>query len=59
MELLATVHYLATRPGGTTEVDAMTTQIAGWNERKRHLFRQADVSVALDRLQHADLGDAP
>lgn len=55
MELLATVHYLATRPGGSTDVNAMTTQIANWNERKRHLFRQADVSVALSRLHDAEL----
>jgi O-acetyl-ADP-ribose deacetylase (regulator of RNase III) len=55
MELLATVHYLATRPDGTTNVDAMTTRIADWNERKRHLFRQADVRVALSRLRDADL----
>ncbi|MGW4412236.1 type II toxin-antitoxin system antitoxin DNA ADP-ribosyl glycohydrolase DarG [Nonomuraea sp. NPDC004702] len=58
MELLATVHYLATRPGGTTNVPAISSQIAGWNERKRRLFRQADISVALDRLQHAELVDA-
>jgi hypothetical protein len=48
MELLATVHYLATRPGGTTDVDAMATQIADWNERKRHLFGRADVNMALE-----------
>ncbi|MGW2214074.1 macro domain-containing protein [Nonomuraea sp. NPDC001684] len=58
MELLATVHYLATRPGGTTDVPAMTSRIADWNERKRRLFRQADVSVALTRLRHAELVDA-
>ncbi|MER6579155.1 hypothetical protein [Nonomuraea sp. NPDC001023] len=46
------------RPGSTTDVPAITTQIASWNERERRLFRQVDVSVAPDRLQLADLVDA-
>ncbi|MEV4551645.1 type II toxin-antitoxin system antitoxin DNA ADP-ribosyl glycohydrolase DarG [Nonomuraea wenchangensis] len=55
MELLATVHYLATRPGARADVDALTDDMADWNERKRFLFRRSDVSVALDRLHDAEL----
>jgi O-acetyl-ADP-ribose deacetylase (regulator of RNase III) len=55
MELLATVHYLATKPGGTADLDTLAEEVATWSPRKRDLFRFSDVTAALTRLDQAQL----
>ena len=53
LELLATVHWVATReePEGGTELDAVTTRVHAWNERKRTIFEPRHVRIAWDRLR--------
>ena len=48
MELLATVHWVASREGATT-VDSAIKQTYAWNQRKR-MFREAHVRKAWDVL---------
>lgn len=49
LELLATVHWVATREGADTPEKALE-RIHGWNERKR-AFTQRQVKIAFDTLQ--------
>lgn len=48
LELLATVHWVATREGADTPEKALE-RIHGWNERKR-AFTQRQVKIAFDTL---------
>ncbi len=49
MELLATVHWVATREGAHTEAEALQA-VQGWTERKCKLMSPAHVQVAWARL---------
>jgi len=49
LELLATVHWVATREGADTPVKALT-HIHNWNERKR-AFTERQVAIAFHTLQ--------
>jgi hypothetical protein len=55
MELLATVHYLATKPGASATATELAEQVATWSLRKRDLFNVSDVGAALARLSQAAL----
>ncbi len=55
MELLATVHYLATKPGASATATELAEQVATWSPRKRDLFNVSDVGAALARLSQAAL----
>jgi O-acetyl-ADP-ribose deacetylase (regulator of RNase III) len=48
MELLATVHWVATREGAT-QPEATVEAVHGWNERKRR-FTEPQIHVALQHL---------
>ena len=50
MELLASVHWVATHHGAAT-ADAATEAVHDWNARKRQLFAASHVSAAWNRLQ--------
>jgi O-acetyl-ADP-ribose deacetylase (regulator of RNase III) len=52
LELLATVHWIATRDGSGQIADpaAVTQHIGGWNERKGRLFTELHVRRAIDHL---------
>jgi O-acetyl-ADP-ribose deacetylase (regulator of RNase III) len=56
LELLATVHWVATREGADTPEKALE-RIHGWNERKR-AFTQRQVKIAFDTLQSKGWLDA-
>lgn len=55
MELLASVHYLATCPGETGDPAKVAVALAEWSERKRRIFQQDAVSAAWQRLCDTDL----
>lgn len=51
MELLATVHWVATREGrGNTSEDAVAA-VHEWNARKRHVLQQPHIALAWERLK--------
>ncbi|MGH3189735.1 MAG: type II toxin-antitoxin system antitoxin DNA ADP-ribosyl glycohydrolase DarG [Streptosporangiaceae bacterium] len=52
LELLATVHWIATQEGADQIADAaaLTQHIGSWNERKGRLFTEAHVRNAIDHL---------
>jgi O-acetyl-ADP-ribose deacetylase (regulator of RNase III) len=49
MELLATVHWLATKES-IDDLDALTERVHGWNERKR-VFTRRQIGIAHDALR--------
>jgi len=49
MELLATVHWVATREHAQNPMQALQ-HIQAWNERKRHLMKPAHIDVAWQQL---------
>jgi O-acetyl-ADP-ribose deacetylase (regulator of RNase III) len=49
MELLATVHWAATK-GGATGIDEIIDSVRNWNERKRQIMTPAHIKAAHDRL---------
>jgi len=52
MELLASVHWVATQTDGTaTELDSVQDAIFAWNDRKRRVMKPDHIKVAWDRLQ--------
>ena len=53
LELLATVHWIATREGRDrlANLSEMTAFISSWNERKGRLFTELHVRKAVDHLQ--------
>ncbi|RLL67889.1 macro domain-containing protein [Streptomyces sp. Z26] len=56
MELLASVHYLATRDGGAPrDPDEVARDLAAWSSRKKRLFPSEDASVAWARLNETRL----
>jgi O-acetyl-ADP-ribose deacetylase (regulator of RNase III) len=55
LELLATVHYAATRRPQTGEPAELTDRVRSWSTRKARMFTQHQVRVAADRLTDRDL----
>jgi hypothetical protein len=53
MELLASVHYLATLPGQANDPGAVAVKLAEWSERKRRMFQADAVIAAWQRLHEA------
>lgn len=54
LELLATVHWIATCEASTLQANDManmTQQIRAWSDRKGHLFTEAHVGTAADHLR--------
>ncbi|MBK1615578.1 Appr-1-p processing protein [Rubrivivax gelatinosus] len=51
MELLASVHWVATREHGVESSEDALVAVQAWNERKRHLMKREHVAVAWQRLQ--------
>jgi O-acetyl-ADP-ribose deacetylase (regulator of RNase III) len=50
MELLATVHWVATEEPSPKSVDEVIERVHAWNERKRQLMSDRDIGVAWTRL---------
>ncbi|PRY01648.1 type II toxin-antitoxin system antitoxin DNA ADP-ribosyl glycohydrolase DarG [Allonocardiopsis opalescens] len=60
LELLATLHFLiADRTDDRLDPPSLVDAIHGWSERKRRLYRRADVEAALVRLKKAELCPSP
>lgn len=57
MELLSTVHYIATGRTKGFDQENIATEVAQWSARKRRLFSPDDVRFALSQLRAADLLD--
>jgi hypothetical protein len=51
VELLATVHWTATRETPDASLAVLTTAVRAWSQRKERLFTEYHVSVAADRLR--------
>lgn len=51
MELLATVHWAATRKGATTAFEEALRVVQDWSPRKGDLFNEEHVRVAWERLE--------
>jgi uncharacterized protein YwgA len=50
MELLATVHWVASKPAEASSVDEVVSRVHGWNARKRQVMPPAHIKVAYERL---------
>ena len=50
MELLATVHWVATREAGVHTFDQVLGAVKSWNERKASIMQDAHLRAAWDRL---------
>ena len=61
LELLATVHYLATQVDEPpTSPEAAVEQVQQWSDRKRNLFQSEHIRLAWDRLTETGwIGGAP
>lgn len=55
VELLASVHYLASREKGQLKAEKIVSELQAWNERKRRLFPADDVTNALKHLAESSL----
>jgi O-acetyl-ADP-ribose deacetylase (regulator of RNase III) len=52
MELLASVHWVATHPDEqVTDLDSVMRAIYGWNERKRRILKPEHIRIAWERLR--------
>jgi O-acetyl-ADP-ribose deacetylase (regulator of RNase III) len=50
MELLASVHWIASRSSDVPKVEAIVEQIHAWNDRKRSLMKPEHIRLAWERL---------
>jgi hypothetical protein len=50
MELLSSVHWVATREEHVQGASAATLAVQAWNDRKRRMFSAAHIQVAWDQL---------
>jgi O-acetyl-ADP-ribose deacetylase (regulator of RNase III) len=50
LELLATVHFAATRSPETADAEVIGSRVAAWSLRKARLFTQDHVRIAAERL---------
>ncbi|GAA2134004.1 macro domain-containing protein [Kitasatospora kazusensis] len=55
MELLASVHYLATKTAHPKDPESVAHELAAWSPRKRRLFPASDAAAAWARLDEAKL----
>jgi len=53
MELLSSVHWVATRASDVRTADDAIRAVHGWNERKRRMFSVAHIRVAWAQLADA------
>jgi len=53
MELLASVHWVASNEVGTPTIDSVICGVHEWNERKRQMMRPEHIEIALDRLSES------
>ena len=51
MELLASVHWVATREPGVQSIDDAVAAVHAWNDRKRLLMRPEHIAAAWHRLR--------
>jgi O-acetyl-ADP-ribose deacetylase (regulator of RNase III) len=51
MELLATVHWVATQEPNIHTVEDAISAVHGWNARKRAILREDDIRLAWERLK--------
>lgn len=51
MELLASVHWVATQPCAATDLESVIQAIADWNERKRRVMKPEHIRSAWERLR--------
>jgi hypothetical protein len=51
MELLASVHWVATRDPQVRTVNDVVAAVARWNDRKKTLMKPQHLVTAWDRLQ--------
>jgi O-acetyl-ADP-ribose deacetylase (regulator of RNase III) len=51
MELLGTVHWLATHETGARDPEAVVANVRGWNARKRSQMKKGHILAALARLR--------
>jgi O-acetyl-ADP-ribose deacetylase (regulator of RNase III) len=51
MELLATVHWVATQEPNVSTVEDAISAVHRWNARKRAILREDDIRLAWDRLK--------
>jgi hypothetical protein len=51
MELLASVHWVATREPDVQSIDDAVATVHAWNDRKRQLMRHEHISAAWHRLK--------
>ena len=51
IELLSSVHWLATHDREATDIDTAIAAMFRWNSRKGKLFKPDHIRVAWDRLQ--------
>ncbi len=54
MELLATVHWVATREQRGQNFDQVLSAVHAWNKRKAKIMQPAHVRTAMDRLIEQD-----
>jgi len=52
MELLATVHWVASREPQAQTADEAVAAVQAWNDRKRRILRPQHVVIAWDRLKN-------
>ena len=50
MELLSSVHWVATHGGDVLDVDDAVRAVHGWNDRKKQMFSTAHIRVAWQQL---------
>jgi O-acetyl-ADP-ribose deacetylase (regulator of RNase III) len=50
MELLSSVHWVATQPGNVRTAEDAITAVQSWNDRKRRMFSPAHIRVAWNQL---------
>jgi hypothetical protein len=55
MELLSTVHFLATQQNVPADATEVARQVSLWSARKRRLFPAEDVTSAWQRLYDTNL----
>ena len=51
LELLATVHWAATKSGAGSGLDDVTTEVQQWNRRKQRMFTAEHIDVAWNHLR--------
>ncbi len=54
MELLGTVHWLATHATGAHDPDAVVAKVRGWSARKRSRMKEGHVLAALARVREQE-----